>query len=174
MPDLHPSTSRRASQAGFTLPELMVTLAILGIMVGVAIPSVLAWMPGIYLKDAARDLKGGVIRARSLAINEGVEHRLVLGSADDTYRIERGNLTSGSTVWTSVRGPFPLGNGISVSATTPGIEMSGTDPVLTFGINGSVETNLDTVEVTLENSDAHTYLLGVVRRTGHPAITKGP
>ena len=164
---------RRKHNAGFTLVELMVTLAVLGIMVGVAIPSVLAWMPAIHLKETAYELKGAVIRARSLAINEGVEHRLVLGSADDSYRIEQGNLTSGSTAWTTVVGPLALANGISVSATTAGIEMSGADPVMTFGVDGSVETSLDTLDVTLQNGDAHTYLVSVVRRTGHATTTKG-
>jgi prepilin-type N-terminal cleavage/methylation domain-containing protein len=165
---------KRTNNKGFTLVELMVTLAVLAIMAGVAIPSVLAWMPAIHLKDTALDVKGAMIRARSMAINEGVEARLVLVSANDTYRIEKGNLTSGSTVWATAYGPLPMANGVSVSATTAGIEMSGADPVLTFGVDGSVETNLDSLDVTLQNSEGHTYLVSVVRRTGHPTTTKGP
>ena len=164
---------RRSHNAGFTLVELMVTLAVLGIMVGVAIPSVLAWMPAIYLKDTAYDLKGAMIRARSLAINEGREYRVLLDSANSTYRIEQGNLTSGSTVWTTVLGPHPLGNGVSVTATTAGIETDGADPVLTFSSRGSVETSLDVLDITLENSKSKTYTVSVRRRTGHPSLTKG-
>lgn len=164
---------RRKHNAGFTLVELMVALAVLGVMVGVAIPSVLAWMPAIYLKDTAYDVKGAMIRARSLAINDGREYRVLLDTTNNTYRIEQGNLTSGSTAWTTVLGPHPLAQGVSVSATTAGIETSGSDPVLTFSSRGSVVTNLDVLDVTLVNSESKTYTVSVRRRTGHPSLTKG-
>jgi len=172
MPHPTPITRRRRN-AGFTLTELMVTLAVLGVMVGVAIPSVLAWMPNIYLKDGAYELKGAMIRARSLAINEGMEHRLVLDPDASTWRIERGNLTSGSTVWTTVVGPLPLGNEVTIAATTAGIEKSGSSPVMRFEVDGSVDTSLDTLAVTLTNSHSDTYVVSIQRRTGHPSLMKG-
>jgi type IV fimbrial biogenesis protein FimT len=164
---------KRTNNKGFTLVELMVTLAVLGIMVGVAIPSVLAWMPAIYLKDTAFDLKGAMIRARSLAINEGWEYRVLVNTTNSTYEIDRGNLVSGSTAWTTVLGPHPLGNGVTVSATTAGIATDGGEPVMVFTSQGSVDTNLDVLEVTLENSKSKTYTVSVRRRTGHPSLTKG-
>lgn len=168
-----PPMPHRTRNAGFTLTELMISLAVLGVMVAIAIPSVLAWMPSIYLKDAAYDLKGAVIRARSLAINEGIEHRVLFDLANDTYQVDRGNLTSGSTVWTTIMGPHPVGSGITYAASAAGIELDGTNPVLRFSVRGSVVTNIDTLFVTVVNDRADTYRVDVQRRTGHPSLVKG-
>jgi prepilin-type N-terminal cleavage/methylation domain-containing protein len=164
---------RKVNQHGFTLVEMMVALAILGIMVGIAIPSVLAWMPAANLRDAAYDVKGTLIRARSAAVNEGLEYRVLFDLGAKTYRMERGNLSSGSTLWTAALGPYELANGIEVSATSPEMELDGTDPFIRFETRGGVTTNVDELAVTLANSDGGTYLVTVQRRTGHTQLTKG-
>lgn len=166
-------TRHTRNHAGFTLVELMVTLGVLAVMVAIAIPSVMAWMPSVYLKDAAVDLKGAVIRARSLAINEGLEHRVVFDVGNQTYFVDKGNLTSGSTVWTTVVGPFELGSGISYSFTTPTMEVAGSNPSMRFNVRGGVVTNTDRLDVQVTNDNADTYRVSVQRRTGHPTLVKG-
>lgn len=168
-----PTMPRKPADHGFTLVELMVTLAILGIMVGIAIPSVLAWMPAANLRDAAYDVKGAMIRARSAAVNEGLEFRVIFNATDKTYSMERGNLSSGATIWTSVFGPYALPNGIDLASTSVEIEKDGSDPFVRFQPNGGVNTNVDALDLTLQNGNSDTYLVTVTRRTGHVELTKG-
>ncbi len=56
--------------AGFSLPELMVTVAIIGILAAMAIPATLAWLPNHRLKSAARDVYSTLQQARLLAVRE--------------------------------------------------------------------------------------------------------
>jgi prepilin-type N-terminal cleavage/methylation domain-containing protein len=165
--------ARPTRHAGFTLTELMVTLAVLAILVGISIPSVLAWMPSIYLKDGAVDVKSAMIRARSLAINEGVEHRVSFDPYGAAYQVDRGNLTSGSTTWTPVLGPLTLPPGINIKTVSAAMEADGANPFLRFSVGGAVVTNLDQLSVTLVNDDTDTYRVDVQRRTGHTSLVKG-
>ncbi len=57
------------SQKGFSAAELLVVIAIIGIMAAIAIPSMLAYWPTATVQGAARDLQGGLTRAKMLAIS---------------------------------------------------------------------------------------------------------
>lgn len=65
--------------SGLTLVELMVVMAIVGILSAVAIPLVLSWLPDIRLKGAARDLYGIVMKTKGEAIKRGGDCTLVFG-----------------------------------------------------------------------------------------------
>jgi prepilin-type N-terminal cleavage/methylation domain-containing protein len=164
---------RKTAEQGFTLIEMMVTVAIIAVMVGIAIPSVLAWMPAANLRDAAFDLRTAMIRARSLAVNEGIEYRVAFDVDNHSYTVDRGNLSSGSTAWTSVVGPFDLPTGIEFQSTSPEMEATGSVHYIRFETDGGVQTNVDALNVVVVNSNTDTYEVSVQRRTGHADMTKG-
>jgi prepilin-type N-terminal cleavage/methylation domain-containing protein len=58
----------KKNSTGFTLVELMVAIAILGVLCVIAIPTFTAWLPDYRLKQAARDLYANLQRARMGAI----------------------------------------------------------------------------------------------------------
>lgn len=58
-------------QAGLTLVELMIAIAIIGILSAIAIPNYLSWLPNYRLKSAARDLQGHFQTAKLEAIKRG-------------------------------------------------------------------------------------------------------
>ena len=164
---------RNRHNAGFSLVEVLVTLAVLGILTGIAIPSVLAWMPGHYIKESARDMKGAMVRARSHAINKGVEHRVLFDLKTNTYQVDQGDLMTNSTNWTTLIGPHPLASGISINRSSAALEGAGTQPFVRFSVKGSVVTNVDTLAFGLINNHNDTYDVSVQRRTGHVTLTKG-
>ena len=64
-------TARFKSKAGFTLTEVMVVVAILGILTVFAIPEYLAWNSKAKLRDATALVAGDIRLARVSAINQG-------------------------------------------------------------------------------------------------------
>ncbi len=60
--------------AGFTLPELLVTLTIVGVLAGVAAPAMLHVIQSTRLHAAAEAVAGDLRLARELTLHTGVPH----------------------------------------------------------------------------------------------------
>ncbi|WP_246155916.1 GspH/FimT family pseudopilin [Thiohalocapsa marina] len=75
---------------GFTLVELLVVLAIAGLLLAVTPPLITAALPGVELKAAARRTAGGLRLAREAAIASGRDAAWVIDIEDNRYRILSG------------------------------------------------------------------------------------
>jgi len=67
--------------------ELIIVVAIIGILAGVATPMILAWLPDIRLKSAARDLFSQMQQARMQAIKENRDWAIVFDAGNNKYEL---------------------------------------------------------------------------------------
>lgn len=94
------SRQRRAhARQGFTLVELIVVLAIGGLLLALTPPLITAALPGVELKAGARRAAGALRQTREIAIAQGTEATWLLDTESGRYRIEgqahRGTLPDG-------------------------------------------------------------------------------
>lgn len=78
---------RRVRPAGFTLVEIMMVLAILGIILGVALPAMVGTVRKAPMRQAVSDLEEGFLKARMLAILTGQPAELLIRAGDGTLRV---------------------------------------------------------------------------------------
>jgi len=81
--------SRR--QAGFTLVEMMIVVAIIAIIAAIGIPSLSRMMPRVKLANNSRTLANEIAGLRMQAIAQSTEFRMVFDTDNDRYTLERAN-----------------------------------------------------------------------------------
>ena len=107
MPNLHYRTQQK--QDGFTLVEVMVTIAIIGIIAAIAIPNYLSWKPRYVFRGAVSQVRADLNRAKMRALETRRQCRVVFST--NGYQLEDGNAVMNSSSWgkISATGTFTAG-----------------------------------------------------------------
>lgn len=84
-------------QAGFTMLEVMVIASIIAILAVLGGPSLAHMLPGIRLNNAAQNLVNDLQFARMRSITTSKEYRLHFDASTESYRIEEGSKSEGSS-----------------------------------------------------------------------------
>lgn len=136
------------NKRGYTLTELMVTLAIVGIVAAMAVPSFMSYLPHLRLNGAARDLISDLRLARSLAVGQNQRYRVVFDVNNDTYTLSR---TVGGQVIKSVNYTDPNQGYIGIdlqAASTIEFDFNGTATA-----NGLAITVNSPATITIRRND---------------------
>jgi len=78
------SASPRRREAGFTLIETMIVVAIIGIMAAISIPQILNYMRHFRIRGAIAELGSGLNQARMRAITKSAQHGVVFATQNNT------------------------------------------------------------------------------------------
>jgi type IV fimbrial biogenesis protein FimT len=76
------------NNSGFTIMELAIVIAIIGILAGIAIPNIIGLMPRYRLKSAVLDLSSNMQRARLTAIKQNTTCTVTFDAAHARYDID--------------------------------------------------------------------------------------
>ncbi|MEE8430495.1 MAG: GspH/FimT family pseudopilin [Candidatus Desulfatibia sp.] len=74
-------------QDGFTIVELIIVIAVMGIMAAIAVPNFMSYLPDARLKSAARDLYSNLRRAKIGAIKSNKKWAIVFNADAGTYEV---------------------------------------------------------------------------------------
>lgn len=74
-------------QSGFTLMEMIITVAIIGIIMAGVVPNMIGWRNNARLSQAARQVYSDLQGARSRAIKTNRTVQIVFDNAADTYSV---------------------------------------------------------------------------------------
>jgi type IV fimbrial biogenesis protein FimT len=76
--------------SGFTMTELMVTIAVVAILASLAIPNFIAWLPNYRLRSGAEEIQSTLQFARITAIKRNATATVTFDIANETYRASVG------------------------------------------------------------------------------------
>jgi prepilin-type N-terminal cleavage/methylation domain-containing protein len=83
--------ARHRSLVGFTLPEMLIVLTIVGLVMAIAIPNAKAGLDRLSARAAASDVRATLNYARMLAMAGGIAVAVDIDSVAGTLRVRRGN-----------------------------------------------------------------------------------
>jgi prepilin-type N-terminal cleavage/methylation domain-containing protein len=171
-------------EKGFTLLELMVTIVILCILLGLAIPGFSRWIPNYRLRGAARDIYSNFQLAKMTAVKDrarcgvlfdvaNARYRVVSAGLNRTFESNSGTVGGDDVVLKTVNfSEYGSGVGFGHGAATAGVGGAGFDNNVTFDEDGilfdsrglvfkpSGAAGLDGY-VYLQNNRNNSYAVGV-------------
>jgi prepilin-type N-terminal cleavage/methylation domain-containing protein len=114
---------------GFTILELMIVLAVLAIMAGIAIPNYIGWLPKRHLRSSAIDVQAVIQLAKMTAIRENTSVSLKFNPGSEDYQAFIDANADGN----------PDGTIFRSKEMSPGIDLTGTgfaSDTITFNSRG--------------------------------------
>ena len=114
------STGRKPRNAGFTLTELIVVIAMISVLMTIATPYYLDWLRNAKYREGAQAVTALLREARSRAIAEHREYRVVFNAAPDspqapsTMQLQGGNLSYNSSSWPIMETPVTLSENLDI------------------------------------------------------------
>lgn len=131
---------RARSSAGMTLIELLIGFVIIGVLLGLGVPSFTAWLQNVQVRNAAESILNGLQLARANAVQRNKAVTFTMAGPDSSWTV-------------TVDTPSALENGTvqtrSAAEGTPNAVIVTTNPSITF--DGLGKTNLAaaaTIQVT--------------------------
>ena len=128
-------------KAGFSLIELMVTIAIFAILASIATPNVIQWLRNAQFNSSVMDVKNAVEEVRMHAVKNNAEAAVIFDGTN-TFRTKKLDRRTGTAPEVSHQVP----EDVTISSTL------GVDGELTYNSRGMLENPGTDVTITVQNA----------------------
>ena len=122
---------RRRASRGFSAIEMLVVVAITGVLGALAFPAFMTSLSGYRLNAATSSISGAIQATRFQAIAQGYKYQLVLTSSNLSYQVSK--MVPPATTYTNV------GSAIPIARTGDVTLVGGTSFTWVFLGNGTVQ-----------------------------------
>ena len=86
------------SRAGFTLLEVMIVVAIIGIASALAAPSYNAWVARYQLREGISEMQHQLVLARIMAVSRNVPVTVTMGLSNGSLQLTTANAATGTVI----------------------------------------------------------------------------
>jgi prepilin-type N-terminal cleavage/methylation domain-containing protein len=138
--------------AGYTLIELLIAVAIMGLLFGIGLPRLSRLRAPYAMAGATRQIAADIVAARQRAISRNTSYRVNFNAAAKTYQLER----LVGLAWTADGAVQRLPNGVNIGTITPG------NPV--FDSRGLLAGDV-TIPLTATGATSRTVVVNVLGKT---------
>jgi prepilin-type N-terminal cleavage/methylation domain-containing protein len=147
---------KRIGQKGFSLVEVLVVIAIIGIVTAIAMPNLQRYATNSRLKSAAREVMGDIFLCKERAISENRQYRMTFNVGGSAYTIEQ---PPGTVIQTKDLTNFDRNIRIANAA-------FGGDASIDFQTRGTVDPNDNNGSAVLTNDRGSTATITLRSITG--------
>ncbi len=157
---------RRRGESGFSLIELSVTMAVVGLMAMIGLPTMQEWLERYRVRTAAQEIAAAVQLQRMRAVSQNTDFSIGFDAGAGTYGLYQGTPGSGTLIDPQAR-DLPMG--VVYSGETDPIDMP--DDELIFHSDGSLnDSTANDDQIYLSNSLGDVFTVTVNRATGRVQV----
>ena len=141
--------ARLKGKDGFTMTELVIVAAVLGLMAAVAIPNIISWIPTMRANSSIRNLASEMQLARMQAVSERNNYVITFDTTNHEYTIHDDNDSDGNLDETGAaatngdetsKGPISLSTDIQFGYVAGQVGTAGTTITSAVTFSGTSET----------------------------------
>lgn len=182
---------KNTASSGFTLIELVMVMVIIGVLVTVAVPVILSWLPGYRVRSAAREIGSAFQLSRLKSATNTSEYRVIINASQVPFSIQtdKGDAAVGSVVWIFDTGSYlephsdvvftsiKVGGAAQGTVNVPVNRPDGSMPslacnVLVFRPNGSTAAGNELEVIVTNTKGTASYRVRVSNTTGRVRVDK--
>ena len=157
---------RRRDERGFSLIELTVTMAVIGLMAMIGLPSMQDWLERYRVRTATQEMAAAVQLQRMRAVSQNADFSIDFDASGGTYALYQGDPSTGTLL-----DPLPhdLPMGVAYSGNSDPVDTPNDE--LIFHSDGSLnDSTASDDQIFLGNSMGDVFTVTVNRATGRVEV----